>query len=394
MISTSISYFLAANKMNYLLVATMIISPIVLLKYQLITRNGGIAIIYVLIMLMCPLLNHPESMRWSTVLFGILFCIFFISYDITLSKSDIKLDLYQQVLKYLIYAYCIVLIIQQFCVLTGLPIFNISNYSLGEKWKLNSLTSEPSHSSCVLGLLMFSFNVIYFAMKEGRTSLKTAFQDNKFVWIAFFWSEITIISASSVVYLSLILFQFINRRSILIIVGIIGLLLSTAYSYKFKPVERSTNLLIAATTLNEKEMIKTDLSGSLRFIPTIICLKKIDIRTKDGWFGHGIDSTSKFMSSKISGVKSGYSGGGMAMLGLEYGFLPFLLLSIFTLYLCYYKKEPVMSIIFWLLLPFLGGPNFQFTWSCIIILYSNKIFIQRAQQTKIFENKIIKEESW
>ena len=79
------------------------------------------------------------TMRWSTVLYSCMFCVYFMAFARVLYSNGYDFSDFSKLLKGLIYAYCIVLIIQQFCVLTNLPIFNLSNYDIREPWKLNSL---------------------------------------------------------------------------------------------------------------------------------------------------------------------------------------------------------------------------------------------------------------
>lgn len=381
LLSTSPAFALGDGNRNLLLITAMCITPILFVFRPIIYPKIFFPlIIFILLIILCPMLNHPESVRWSTILFGILFCMFFIYYDATLKKSNVTIVRYQNIIKYLIYAYCIVLLIQQFCVLTGLPIFNISiNYNPLDKWKLNSLTSEPSHSACFLGLLMFSYNLLYIIRKGKKPSFLIAFRENKSVWIAFIWSQITMVSASAMLYLFLVLFYFVDRRTILLISGGGLVLWAFAFEKGFTPVVRSTILFQAALTLDEENMMNADLSGSLRIVPSIISLKEINPTTSDGWFGKGIDFSKTFMSDRILGVDEGYSGGGLSRFALEYGLLPFFLFMSFSFWLCFDKRAPLISFFFWFLLVFLGSPNMQLTWAAIVLLYSNKIITRRQR---------------
>lgn len=365
--------------MNLLLVGVMICSQLMFFYPHKIDKKTICLLVFIGLMIFSPLLNHPETMRWSTVLYGTLYCLFFIAYDVVLKNSSIKKTDYLILLKYLIYAYFIILVIQQVCVLIELPIFNVSNYSLSEKWKLNSLTSEPSHSAMFLGILMYCYNVIYLYGKEHKVSFKKKLLENRKVWISFIWCMITMLSASAMLYFLIILSQFINRRTILFVCCFVGISWGVAYHYNFKPVVRTTNIVIAVSSFDENKIMTTDLSASLRFIPTILCIKQMDLRTIDGWFGHGVDYGKIFIHKGLIGVEDGYTGGGMLLFGIEYGFLPFIVIIVFSFIICFDKNNFFTSLLFWILFVLLGGTNNQSTWICIILLYTNKTLVKRVQ---------------
>lgn len=152
---TSLAFTLGDDRRNYILIAAMGISPLIIVLTPLITRNDANIYFIIMLSIFCPLLNHPATMRWSTVLYGCMFCLYFIALCHLFMFSNISQSDIMKLLKYLLFAYAIVLIMQQLCVLLGLPIFNVSNYSIKEPWKLNSLMSEPEHSGRMVGLLMY-----------------------------------------------------------------------------------------------------------------------------------------------------------------------------------------------------------------------------------------------
>ena len=158
-LSVSPAFALADDNKNLLLILAMaILIPFIFINNPTrISKIDFTLISLCLCMIIFPLLGHPETMRWSTVLYSCIFCLYFMAFTRVLSDSTYSNNDLLRILKLLIYAYCMVLIIQQFCVLTGLPIFNLSNYSIKEPWKLNSLMSEPSHSARIIPVLMYLF---------------------------------------------------------------------------------------------------------------------------------------------------------------------------------------------------------------------------------------------
>ena len=121
-------------------------------------------------------------------------------------ESKISPIQFTQIIKFLIIAYAAMLLIQQFCVLLGLPIINISNYSVLSPWKLNSLAMSP-HTQCIV-----CFNVLLLVLHETIKSrgynFKNDFRKDKWVWIAFIWTMLTLGSGTAFIFLPLVLLKF------------------------------------------------------------------------------------------------------------------------------------------------------------------------------------------
>ena len=203
-LSVSPAFALADDNKNLLLIAAMaVLTPFIfILNPSRISKIDLTLVTLCLFMVIFPLLGHPETMRWSTVLYSCVFCFYFMAFIRALFYSSFNNESLIRLLKSLIYAYCIVLIIQQFCVLTGLPIFNVSNYSLNDPWKLNSLMSEPSHSARIISVLMYLFVCCEEKQNIGeKLSFKESFKNSKYVWLSFFWCVLTMGSATAFIFM-------------------------------------------------------------------------------------------------------------------------------------------------------------------------------------------------
>lgn len=381
MLCTSIALFLNEARMNLLLVGVMIASPIFLLQTQRLQKHVLWLIGLPLWMILSQVLIHPDTLRWSTLLFGVLYCIFFIVYGSVLSDHRVTLERYQRLLRGLIYAYAAVLLLQQLCVLFGLPIINVSNYDLAEPWKLNSLTSEPSHSAFFMAMLMTCYLISVDSYALGRSSLVISFRKYTLVWVAFLWSMTTMISASAMVMLIIVLTPFVSWRSLIQLSAVVIVAFTAAYQIGVRPVVRSVDLALATLQMDEALMAKADHSGSLRILPSIFCIKQIDFSSLEGWIGgRGIDYGKAMMYRYVPGVPEGYTGGGMFLFALEYGMIAFLIISIFSFRLCYDPRHKVISILMWaLFVLLLGGMNMQLSWCCIALLYTNKQLRSRTE---------------
>ena len=365
----SLSFFLGDGNRNLLLIAVMGTSPLLLILTPIITRTDVKIYFIIILTILCPLLNHPETMRWSTVLYSCMFCLYFISFSHLFSFSNIPQYGILKFLKSLLIAYTIVLCFQQICVLLGIPIFNLSNYDIQQPWKLNSLMSEPEHSSRMIALLMYSYLAIKSANNDKKSFIES-WKNDKLLWLAFFWCMLTSMSAGAYLFLLIVLTKFISAKSgFRIIILIFSIFIIANIFLEPIALKRFIKFSSAILTFDIYKIYDADQSAALRIIPSIICLQKINLFTVDGWFGSGIDYVSDFMSNYLVGVPKGYTGGGLFSYAVEYGFLPFIVFVIITFQLCYDKENKIPTTLFWVFSILLVGINSQLAWSTIILLY-------------------------
>lgn len=376
-LSIAPAIFLGEGNRNLLLIGVMIIAPIFLLKFFRIDKIDLLLFIMFLLMIISPYFINSYSYRISTVLYSVMFGFLFITYKQLLNSSNFTIDIYIKLLKFIIYSYFVVLIVQQLCVLVGLPIFNISNYDPSNPWKLNSLSAEPSHTARIVPLLMFSYIVIKEIIVNRVYNLALDFIDDKYLWFAFIWIVFTSGSATAYLFFILIFFKFLSLRNI-IYLSLISILLIVLINYfNITSYERTLNFIIAVLTLDINIMMQVDHSASLRIAPIVVVLDNLTLLNLNGLFGNGIDSTSTLISKYIYGIPDGLVGGGTFQLWYEYGFIVFILFIIYTFFSIYNKNNNT-NILFWFLLVFIAGINSQMVWLCVVLLYTNKHFENRG----------------
>lgn len=88
-----------------------------------------------------------------------------------------------------------------------------------------------------------------------------------------------------------------------------------------------------------------------------------------------VDHVSTILSNliHIPGMPDKWTGGGMLLIWIEYGFLSFLLFS-FVSFKLIFEKGNLLTIVFWFFLIFLYGVNSQIVWITIILLFTTKYF--------------------
>lgn len=369
LIAVSPAFALGEGNRNLLLIGAMCLSPYYFLRYPIIIPKVDIPLVLLCYMMTgFPLVFHPDTMRWSTVLYSCMFCIYFMAFARVFLAKEYNLSDFSRLLKGLIYAYCIVLIIQQICVLFGWPIFNVSNYSPKEPWKLNSLMSEPSHSARIVPVLMYIFICCEKGIK-GTWSIKQSISEERWVWIAFLWSVLTMGSSTAFIFLFIIIAKSISTKKILSSIAVIAIVIGVLYSSGNRTIVRVQKIITATLTFDENKIIRADGSGSYRIVPTIRGAKAVSLTDLDGWFGHGIDA-DVYAIKPLPGTDAGHAGS--FYLWYNYGFLVSILFWMFSLSICLIKKDPV-SILVWLLCVFsYGGLNNQIIWLTIILLYTYK----------------------
>lgn len=372
-LSTSLSLFTdQVDNRNYFLIGCMSMGPVIVFLSGRILPKIDIPILSIIALtITIQYFVYSGSSRLSSSLFGFMFMIYFLAAVRCFMAARLSPVKLQNLLKYLIYAYCLLLLIQQFCVITGLPIPNeIAEYK--NEWKLNSLSAEPSHTARYLGILMYSFLVITDIRWGHRISLLQSFRKYRYVWLSFLWVMLTITSATAIIILFLILSKYLKPRNLVFACGAVALIFMVGVTSDFKPLKRSTTFIQAVATADTDKMIEADHSASIRVVPTILCAKRINPGSIKGWIGEGAGSTSKWMSYKMAGVEKGWSGGGIVNYVLEYGLIVGLLFISFSFWCCFDNRNKLCTIGLWTMCVLFIGVNTQIGWLCILMLFIDK----------------------
>lgn len=374
LLAVSPAFALGDRNMNMLLFGAMGVSPLIFLWQPIFVCKIDIPLVFLCLSMICfPVLFHPETVRWSTMLYSCMFCIYFMAFVRLLHTSHFINEDFLYLLKGLLYAYCIVLMIQQFCVLTGLPIFNVSNYSPLEPWKLNSLAAEPSHSARIISILM----LFYIQTKErilGESYVwRKHFKDDRMVWFAFLWSVLTMGSATVFIFLLIIVLKLFPRlKNPQSVVAIVLVFCAVALlGDGNKNLARAIDFTRAVVTLDERQVIKADGSGAHRIVQSFRGAKFVNLKDRDDWLGHGVDADQRLVPNFQPSLPGS---AGMFFLWVNYGFLVCLLWWGFSFYVVFQKETPWISFLIWFLtVLIMGGLNNQIIWLLLAVSYVYKV---------------------
>ena len=378
LVSVTPAFAIDEKNRNMFLIYAMYFTPFVLVVYN--KRNAYIESVLVLLgflMLVIPLSCHPETFRLSTVLYGWMFFLFFMSYARVLKETSYTKEAYTDLLRGLIYAYFVTLVIQQICVLAGLPIFNKAAYNPIEPWKLNALSPEPSHTARIMSLLLFLY-VKMKLMSYKDITMKQAFKlIDKKVFYCYLYCILTMGSGTGFLFLFLLLLQFIPKKSVALysILSVTAIVVSY-YALKDIPsFKRFFTFFTMFINYNEDVLIQEDLSAAIRIVPTIHGFQAIDFFSFDSLVGHGIDA-----DEGLTPLPSVDCGAGSFSLWYNYGLIVSIIFWVFSFNICSIRGERLVSIIIWLLLVFFyGGINNPIIWLTIILMYTYNYLEKRGR---------------
>jgi len=379
-LATAPAVLLGDDNRNFGLIGLMFVSSffaLVLLKKIKPSTDNLLLLGFALSIVLFPAFIHEET-RWSTIFYSLMFCGLFISYHAALHSGNLSIEVFIKVIRYLIFAYTVVLVIQQLNVLLGMPIFNLSNYDPAEPWKLNSLSAEPSHSARIVGLLMLAY---IFAKRTAQSMGVLDLRKNHkdlLLLACFLWTMITMFSVTAVFLLAIVMITFFNKINLRQILGGLIIFVIVILTLPDQLTERAFRIIVATLSLDYQKILYADHSGAMRIAPMLLLIDFVEIFSLKGLFGNGVDAVSLFMSNYITGVSEGYAGGGLLALWYDYGFISFLLFVFFTLRITAALSSPIKFIV-WFLLVFFGGVNNQIVWLVILILFTLRFYDRKAQ---------------
>lgn len=342
--------------------------------------------------LLSTLVVRYEETRISSTIYSCMFFVIAISFFRGIHGGALRLDTFMKICRLLVMAYFCVLLIQQLCLLAGLPIFNVMlDYSKieGSKWKLSSLSDEPSHAARIVALLTFSYIGAYSLFYRRAYSFIEECRKHKserFFWFAFFWTMITMQSSTALLFVAIILFRFfLLGKAIIksIIVGVFCVLVAAIAFGNNKLIKRNIDIITATLTMGTKAIVKADNSGAHRIVPIIILAERVELLSINGLFGFGMDTSKTVVYRNFPGWmdENVAGGGGVFQIWYDFGAIVFLLYVVGTFKYCTTRKDK-LSYLFWFLLIFVNTLNTQITWLAIMLLAANKYFINRYNKSR------------
>lgn len=364
---------------SYLKLAVSLVCPLIMFaKAPQISKPVVYFAIYYMLVILAAI-SHPATLRWSTVLFMATFLVMYITfYNLIVVQHAFSKDFFASLIRKLIYAYCIVLILQQCLLIVGIKIFPLLNLvqDLERGLGANSLTYEPSSVAVILSFAYLSLLRLRELDLGHKLTWTEVWANERLVTLAFIYTMIGVVSGTAMAALAIIALYFIPRKnymSSILIVFIIALLF---FNIDFLPLNRARDSFLAFLTLDSAKVMQADGSAAARIIPIVNTLTKLDLTTWEGWFGHGVDyGLSKWIFSERVMI------GGIA----DYGFLSFIVMQ-FAVYSCMIKRLFSLETLLWACIGLLTLANVPLNWGAMMMFTVVRYFQTEYQNERCISN--------
>lgn len=363
---------------SYIKLTLSILCPFFLITFSpKITKAFFWCVIYYCFVLSAAIL-HPETLRWSTILFLCSFLVTYITfYNLVVIERVFNFDFFLNLLKYLLLAYIITLVIQQFFIIIGIktvPIINLTQ-SLNRNIGANSLSYEPSSAARIMAILYLGIIRMLEIQQHTHISISQLYKKVKWPTIGFIWSMLTMGSATAFIALGILLLHFIKRKYVFTIIPIFIILYCIAPNIDNNSVQRAYNMFNAVLTGSQEIVIETDVSAATRVAPLMNLFTKLDLTDLKTWFGHGVDYTINLGDYKAY-MKDGIIGG-----VLDYGFLSFIIMQI-LIFSCAISRIFSIETLLWIILFGFSFSNVPYTWGAIMVFTTIRYFTYNYDNLK------------
>lgn len=322
LVTVSLGYVQGSAYINLLLCVALVVSPLVLFIKSNRIFLPWIDIPFLLVcgwIIIVPAIAYPETVRPTTILFTCSYCVYFMMFARVVKNSNLNADRFLQFSRIIIYAFFAMLVIQQICVLLRLPVINQGVKYL-MRWKLNSLTAEPSHTALTLCFVMFIYNLSIRAIHPNY-NLWNSVKRNWAVWACWAWTIFTTYNATSFVLAPMVILPFITLRNVwkyaifaAIVMGVICLL---PRNLNWN-IDRIRDYGAATVTLDDRSMIEADGSMASRFVPTIWGFRSLRA-DRDLIIGHGVDADMRDIEDKPYDGRDDEGSAGVFKMTYNYG---------------------------------------------------------------------------
>lgn len=319
---------------------------------------------------------HPESWRWSTLLFSTAFVLSYISiYNFIVIEKVFSIEYFLKICKWVMMAYFVVCIVQQALIVIGiayLPLVNMM-LPLGRGLGCQSLALEPSHFARIMLVFYYAYiKCSEYIRGEGPFTLNELFSgEHKWITIRFLWMMLTMGSGTAFICLIFISLYFVRKHNWYYMIPILAICYSLIQASGIEALDRATSTIEATRTLDAETVREADSSASARINPILNSLNA-DFTSFDTWFGKGIDA-------------------GLAM-GLnrtmfdDYGVIFYVITLIFN-FSCAYNIFSLGTILMFIGIGGGSGGNIYYAWALMMIMTCVKYFYENRYNPDIYEEE-------
>lgn len=333
---------------------------------------------------------HSDAFRQSTVLYSFLFIFTFLYYRKLLLSKSLPVDELLGLLRYLMYAYAFVMLIQQvqlYVLHTSVSNSGqLASNAIGNAQKLNSLAIESSNVPLIELLLLNLYLGIDEHLHKYSKNISKSFVRNKIIWICFIYTLISTTSLTSLFVIIIFLFRFIklNLRSVLVALFFITSLFAILNVSFQDNVDRFVNVIVSFSSLDTTKIIANDSSSAARLFPFIEYYNVFNITDINTWIGHGNDSFSRHINIVMFGDPDMNEGvGNIAGFFYDYGLIV-ALLFFFILKITFKCKVLSYEVFMYIFCFSILTINHYVLWTYIIYMYTGNKYREFIGASLIF----------
>lgn len=279
---------------SYLKVGVMALCPILMFFYRIPITKAMVLCTAYYVYIVLTASFHPDTFRASTLIYLLLFLFMYVLFYSLVHTGAFTLKYFIKVVKYLIFAYCICLVIQQICIILGirfLPFINLNRQYYLSLYKLPSLAVEPSHSARILGVLFYAYLKCNEYREEAKLSIVSMFSpEHRWVTIAFLWSMFTMGSGTAFICLGVLSLYFMKGWQFIYAIPIFIGVYFTLDFFEVKQFNRAVVTAQATMTGDAHEIARADGSAIVRIKPLLNTLN-LNLSDPASWFGRGCDAS-------------------------------------------------------------------------------------------------------
>ena len=199
-------------------------------------------------------------------------------------------------LEALLWAYIVVLIIQQVYSLAGGGEWRLMNlfYSRLHALKCQSLSLEPSHSGRILGAMFYALLKIWEFQNGKRVTASELWHKHRWITVGFLYAMISMQSATAIFVLLFLLLYFFSWKYVLPIILLFVVLPKIQEFTGSHELGRVLAVMESTTTGETEEVIDADSSAAYRIAP-MLGMFKADYFDVHIWVGNGIDTMYNYL---------------------------------------------------------------------------------------------------
>lgn len=367
MLAVAISQLIDISNKNYGLVVYMFICVFIFFE-KIIFETGGFSIFKFLgVGLLLTLATNYQVDRIESYVYSLLFIGFFLATMFFLKRSQIRDSDYLAFLRFVIYIFFVVLVIQQLQSYIGVtPYFNeISTKDNA----FNVLSTEPSYAATVVVIVFLS----YLQIKKTKKDIlkNVTFNNDTLLWFLTVYQIIFIGSAYGVILLTLgvaIIFGTKNRFFALLFLLVPALAILKFVNYE--PFMRIVDVMSVLQRGDfESEIINSDHSAAVRILPLFYFVSNLD---NFSWFGLGVDYSNGINKMLIPGIEPDANAFWfIPSFVIDYGFINLVIFCCAVLLKILPRVFCWESVVFVLVL-LNCNINTQLFWFVIVIFATNK----------------------